>query len=45
MDFTVPGVLLPFGGFLLVGFLSAGIQKLRNFLRKPIKKKEAARHE
>ena len=45
MEFTVPGVLLPFGGFLLVGFLSAGIQKLRNFLRKPIKKKEAARHE
>lgn len=46
MPFSVPAVLLPFAGFLIVGFLAAGIQKLRHFLNKPIRKqKERARHE
>ena len=38
--FTAPALLLPFAGFLLVGFLAAAVQKLRNYLNKPLKQKE-----
>lgn len=29
-DFAVPGLLLPFSGFILIGFIAAGFQKFRN---------------
>ena len=28
---TIPGLLLPFSGFIVIGFLAAGFQKFRNF--------------
>jgi len=33
--FTVPAVALPFGGFVLTGFLAASLQALRNWLESP----------
>jgi|GEM_PF-5279808 len=45
LSFTIPALSLPFAGFLIVGFLAAGLQKLRNFLRRPVPKKEDDRHE
>ena len=35
IPFTVPAVTLPFGGFLLTGFLAAAVQALRNWLEAP----------
>lgn len=32
LDFTVPALTLPFGGFLITGFLSAAVQALRLYL-------------
>ena len=43
--FTAPALLLPFAGFLIVGFLAAGVQKFRNFLEKPPRKKEREGHD
>ena len=29
-DSTIPGLLLPFSGFIVIGFIAAGFQKFRN---------------
>ncbi|MBR6791037.1 MAG: NADH:ubiquinone oxidoreductase subunit RnfE [Oscillospiraceae bacterium] len=42
MTFTVPSMALPFGGFLLTGFLAAAVQALRGWLEAPADKKETA---
>ncbi len=30
-DSTIPGLLLPFSGFIVIGFIAAGFQKFRNY--------------
>lgn len=45
-SFTAPAVLLPCCGFILVGFLAAGLQKLHLWMEKPPRRrKEGKRHE
>ena len=46
ITWTVPSLLLPFGGFLLVGFLAALLQKFRLWMEKPPRKpqKEEQHH-
>ena len=38
-------LVMPVGGFLTLGFVIAGSQKLMSHLEKKNKKKEAAKHE
>ena len=40
LDWKIPGLLFPFAGFILIGFLAAVMQKLRNALKDGEKRTE-----
>jgi len=43
INFTVPAITLPFGGFILTGLLAAAVQALHNWLEAPIAPKSSAK--